>query len=138
MIKDIRTVKAQFQLRTLDDSFPAEAVMCSKKAANTLLYLASVCEKNRDRGLYPCLAKRSNAIICTTDNREVIPFMRSAGNSSTDELHFVVHSDALFPDASESRGDIVPEFSLEDFEGKRENDVMNEILTSAFQIQTSH
>ncbi|KIK34066.1 hypothetical protein CY34DRAFT_110421 [Suillus luteus UH-Slu-Lm8-n1] len=99
MIKDIYTVKAQFQLQTLDDSFPAEAVMCSKEAANTLLYLASICEKNRDR-----------------DNREVIPFMRSARNSSTDELHFVVHSDALFPDASESRGDIVPEFSLEDFE----------------------
>ncbi|KAG1768395.1 hypothetical protein EDD22DRAFT_844145 [Suillus occidentalis] len=73
--------------------------MCSKKVANTLLYLASICEKNRDR-----------------DNREVIPFMRSVRNSSTDELHFVVHSDALFPDASESRGDIVPEFSLEDFE----------------------
>ncbi|KAG1769239.1 hypothetical protein EDD22DRAFT_843733 [Suillus occidentalis] len=42
--------------------------MCSKKVANTLLYLASICEKNRDR------------------------------------------------DASESRGDIVPEFSLKDFE----------------------
>ncbi|KAG1850155.1 hypothetical protein F4604DRAFT_1934605 [Suillus subluteus] len=99
MIKDIRTVKAQFQLRTLDNSFPAEAVMCSKKAANTLLYLASNCEKNRD-----------------ADNREVTPFMRSAGNSLMDELHFVVHSDALFPEATESRGDIVPEFSLEDFE----------------------
>ncbi|KAG1777602.1 hypothetical protein EV702DRAFT_1045344 [Suillus placidus] len=91
VIKDIRTVKAQFQLQTLDDSFPPEAVMCSKKAANTLLYLASNCEKNRDG-------------VCETDNRV------------TDELDFVVHSDALFPEASESRGDVVPEFSLEDFE----------------------
>ncbi|KAG1892004.1 hypothetical protein F4604DRAFT_1912736 [Suillus subluteus] len=116
MIKDIRTVKAQFQLRTLDDSFPAEAVMCSKKAANTLLYLASNCEKNRDAGQYSSLANSTKAILCETDNREVTPFMRSAGNSLMDELHFVVHSDALFPEATESRGDIVPEFSLEDFE----------------------
>ncbi|KAG1823151.1 hypothetical protein EV424DRAFT_1538648 [Suillus variegatus] len=116
VIKDVRTVKAQFQLRTLDDSFPREAVVCSKKAANTLLYLASNCEKIRDG-----------------DKREVIPFMRSAGNSLMDELHFVVHSDALFPEATESRGDLVPEFSLEDFENtdfSLTGDVLNDKFTS--------
>ncbi|KAG2337509.1 hypothetical protein BDR05DRAFT_1004995 [Suillus weaverae] len=46
-IKDICTVKAQFELRTLNDSYPAEAVMCSKKAANTLMYVVSACEKIR-------------------------------------------------------------------------------------------
>lgn len=119
MIKDVRTVKAQFQLRTLDDSFPREAVVCSKKAANTLLYLASNCEKIRDGGRYHSPAVYLiRTDIWITDKREVIPFMRSAGNSLMDELHFVVHSDALFPEATESRGDLVPEFSLEDFESR--------------------
>ncbi|KAG2152221.1 hypothetical protein BD769DRAFT_1318836, partial [Suillus cothurnatus] len=46
-VKDIRTVKAQFQLRVLDDSYPKEAVSCSIKAQNTLMYLGSKCERER-------------------------------------------------------------------------------------------
>ncbi|KAG1888536.1 hypothetical protein F4604DRAFT_1915507 [Suillus subluteus] len=46
-IKDVHTVKAQFELQTLDDSFPEEAVVCSKKAANTLMYVVSTCKKIR-------------------------------------------------------------------------------------------
>ncbi|KAG2131550.1 hypothetical protein BD769DRAFT_1666585 [Suillus cothurnatus] len=98
-VKDVRTVKAQFQLRTLDDSYPSDAVVCSKKAANTLMLLISKCESIRGQ-----------------DNREVIQFLRNAGSSSADPLHFVVHTDPLFPEAGEAKREIVPEFSLEDFE----------------------
>lgn len=49
-LKDVRTVKAQFQLRTLDDGYPSEAVICSKKAANTLMLLVSKCEAVRGKG----------------------------------------------------------------------------------------
>jgi hypothetical protein len=49
-VKDIRTVKAQFQLRVLDDAYPKEAVNCSIKAQNTLMYLGSKCEKEREAG----------------------------------------------------------------------------------------
>ncbi|KAG1788811.1 hypothetical protein EV424DRAFT_1355954 [Suillus variegatus] len=98
-LKDVRTVKAQFELCTLDDLYPSEAVICSKKAANTLMYLVSKCEKNRG-----------------ADNRKVIQFLCSAGASVADPLHFVVHSDHLFPQVGEVSQDVVPEFSLEDFE----------------------
>ncbi|KAG1866010.1 hypothetical protein F4604DRAFT_1683001 [Suillus subluteus] len=98
-LKDMRTVKAQFELRTLDKSYPGEAVVCSKKAANTLMYLVSKCEKNR-----------------RADNHEVIQFLRSAGSSACDPLNFVVHTDHLFPQAGEVSREVVPEFSLEDFE----------------------
>ncbi|KAG2107461.1 uncharacterized protein F5147DRAFT_544246, partial [Suillus discolor] len=47
VIKDIRTAKAQFQLKVLDDTYPTEAVNCSIKAQNTLMYIASECEKGR-------------------------------------------------------------------------------------------
>ncbi|KAG2151555.1 uncharacterized protein EDB93DRAFT_1103007 [Suillus bovinus] len=83
-VKDVHTVKAQFELQTLDDSYPAEDVMCSKKAANTLMYVVSACKKIR--------------------------------KSSTDPLHFVVHTEPLFPEAAVSMYNVVPEFSLEDFE----------------------
>jgi hypothetical protein len=49
-LKDVRTVKAQFQLRTLDNGYPAEAIICSKKAANTLMLLVSRCEGARGKG----------------------------------------------------------------------------------------
>ncbi|KAG1782948.1 hypothetical protein EV702DRAFT_1040748 [Suillus placidus] len=98
-LKDVHTVKAQFELRTLDESYPPEAVVCSKKAANTLMYLVSKCEKGRG-----------------ADNREVIRFLRSAGSSASDPLHFVVHTDHLFPQAGEVSREVVHEFSLEDFE----------------------
>ncbi|KAG2134670.1 hypothetical protein BD769DRAFT_1315410, partial [Suillus cothurnatus] len=48
-LRDVRTVKAQFQLRTLDNSYPSEAVVCSKKAANTLMLLISKCESIRGK-----------------------------------------------------------------------------------------
>ncbi|KAG2134228.1 hypothetical protein BD769DRAFT_1665257 [Suillus cothurnatus] len=96
-VKDIRTVKAQFQLRVLDDAYPKEAVNCSIKAQNTLMYLGSKCEKERE-----------------ADKREVIQFMRSAG--TTNERQFTIHTEHLFPDASEATQETVPEFSLEDFE----------------------
>ncbi|KAG1876933.1 hypothetical protein C8R48DRAFT_668951 [Suillus tomentosus] len=98
-LKDVRTVKAQFQLRTLDDGYPAEAIVCSKKAANTLMLLVSKCEAARGK-----------------DNREIIQFLRSAGNSSADPLHFVVHTEPLLPEAAEAKRETIPEFSLEDFE----------------------
>ncbi|KAG1880594.1 hypothetical protein C8R48DRAFT_767366 [Suillus tomentosus] len=98
-LRDARTVKAQFQLRPLDDSYPADAVVCSKKAANTLMLLISKCESMRGK-----------------DKHEVIQFLRNAGTSGADPLHFVVHSDPLFPEAAEATREIVPEFSLEDFE----------------------
>ncbi|KAG2150883.1 hypothetical protein DEU56DRAFT_752539 [Suillus clintonianus] len=101
------TVKAQFQLRTLDDDYPPDVVVCSKKAANTLMYAISKTENLRWTGSHmPSLA----------DGREAIPFMRSSGTSSSDQLHFVVHSEHLFPDTSEQTRDLVSEFSLEDFE----------------------
>lgn len=40
--------------------------------------------------------------------------MRSAG--TTNERQFTIHTEHLFPDASEATQDTVPEFSLEDFE----------------------
>ncbi|KAG2104976.1 hypothetical protein BD769DRAFT_1334123, partial [Suillus cothurnatus] len=48
-LRDVRTVKVQFQLQTLDDSYPSEAVVCSKKAANTLMLLISKCESIRGK-----------------------------------------------------------------------------------------
>ncbi|KAG1765860.1 hypothetical protein EV702DRAFT_1204388 [Suillus placidus] len=103
-LKDVRTVKAQFELCTLDESYPPpppppEAVVCSKKAANTLMYLVSKCKKGRG-----------------ADNCKVIQFLRSAGSSASDPLHFVVHTDHLFPQPGEVSREVVHEFSLEDFE----------------------
>jgi hypothetical protein len=40
-------MKAQFKLQTLDNSYLEEAVICSKKAANTLMYVVSTCKKMR-------------------------------------------------------------------------------------------
>ncbi|KAG2124016.1 hypothetical protein DEU56DRAFT_917230 [Suillus clintonianus] len=99
LIKEIRTAKAQFQLKVLDDSYPIEAVRCSMKAQNTLMYLGSECEKKRK-----------------SDGREVVQFMRSAGPTPGAERQFIVSTDHLFPDAAEITQEAVPEFSLEDFE----------------------
>ncbi|KAG2051083.1 hypothetical protein BDR06DRAFT_1010636 [Suillus hirtellus] len=98
-LKDVRTVKAQFQLRTLDNGYPTEAIVCSKKAANMLMLLVSKCEAARGK-----------------DNREIIQFLQSAGNSSTDPLHFVMHTEPLLPEAAEAKRETIPKFSLEDFE----------------------
>ncbi|KAG2740841.1 hypothetical protein P692DRAFT_20880583 [Suillus brevipes Sb2] len=51
-----------------------------------------------------------------TDKHEVIQSLRNAGTSSIDPLYFMVHSDPLFPEAAETTCEVVPEFSLEDFE----------------------
>ncbi|KAG2123974.1 hypothetical protein BD769DRAFT_1389037 [Suillus cothurnatus] len=83
-LKDVRTVKAQFQL---------------KKAANTLMLLVSKCEAARGK-----------------DNREIIQFLQNAGNSSADPLHFIVHTEPLLLEATEAKKEVIPEFSLEDFE----------------------
>ncbi|KAG1819935.1 hypothetical protein EV424DRAFT_1539614 [Suillus variegatus] len=72
-LRDIRMVKAQFQLRTLDEEYPTEAIICSKKAANTLMLLISQCKA-------------------------------------------VQGKEPLLPEAGEVRQEVVPEFSLEDFE----------------------
>jgi hypothetical protein len=53
-----------------------------------------------------------------TDKHEVIQSLCNAGTSGMDPLHFVVHSDPLFPEAAETTCEVVPEFSLEDFESK--------------------
>ncbi|KAG1764935.1 hypothetical protein EDD22DRAFT_951390 [Suillus occidentalis] len=98
-LKDIQTVKAQFQLRTLDNRYPAEAVVCSKKAANTLMLLVSRCKGARGK-----------------DNCKIIQFLRNARNSSADPLHFVVHTEPLLPEAGEAKREIIPKFSLEDCE----------------------
>ncbi|KAG2111344.1 uncharacterized protein F5147DRAFT_772061 [Suillus discolor] len=50
------------------------------------------------------------------DKCEVIQFMWNGGSSGTDPLHFVVHTEPLFPEAAVSMQEVVPEFSLEDFE----------------------
>lgn len=52
------------------------------------------------------------------DSREIIQFLRNAGNSGADPLHFVLHTEPLLPEAAEAKRDIIPEFSLEDFESK--------------------
>ncbi|KAG2099001.1 uncharacterized protein F5147DRAFT_777523 [Suillus discolor] len=98
-LRDVRTVKVQFQLRTLDEDYPTEAVVCSKKAVNTLMLLVSQCEAARGK-----------------DNHDIIQFLRNVGNSSADLLHFVLHLEPLLPEAGEVRREVVPKFSLEDFE----------------------
>ncbi|KAG2137101.1 uncharacterized protein EDB93DRAFT_1106652 [Suillus bovinus] len=57
------------------------------QAANTLMLLMSKCEAARGKG-----------------------------NSGADPLCFVVHSEPLLPEAAEAKCEVVPEFSLEDFE----------------------
>jgi hypothetical protein len=42
--------------------------------------------------------------------------MQSAG--TTNERQFTIHTEHLFPDASEATQETVPEFSLEDFESR--------------------
>ncbi|KAG1754020.1 uncharacterized protein EDB91DRAFT_1077668 [Suillus paluster] len=66
-----------------------------------------------------------------TSVREVIQLPRNAGTSSADPLHFVVHSDSLFPEATESSRDVVPEFPLDDFENTNV-DFTGDILKQRF------
>ncbi|KAG1743157.1 hypothetical protein EDD22DRAFT_851518 [Suillus occidentalis] len=94
---DIWTVKVQFQLQVLDDSYPKEAVVCSIKAQNTLMYLGSKCEKERE-----------------ADKREVVQFIQSAGTAN--ECQFTINTKHLFPDTLEATQKPMPKFSLEDFE----------------------
>lgn len=121
-------MKAQFQLRTLDDSYPPDAVVCSKKAANTLMLLISKCESIRGKGGYLNRVSSSIGSRISSDKREVIQFLCNAGSSSADPLHFVVHSDPLFPEAGEVKREVVPEFSLEDFESECQQETNRIVL----------
>ncbi|KAG1758976.1 hypothetical protein EV702DRAFT_1208311 [Suillus placidus] len=50
------------------------------------------------------------------DNRKIIQFLHNAGSSSADLLHFVVHTEPLLPEAAQTKHEVIPKFSLEDFE----------------------